>query len=186
MSACAYYRHECNDTTRDHFSMCGSAKFPPKVLEETLQTKPKPDAPETREEKKTVPAGQAAMTGKCQWCDAEGVLLYRSKSHLGDYCKKCNKSAMNRATNEKRKVHQSATKAHDTAKGKSAPPSKALAKIAQPRPAPAPSAIQTPAPTVAQSGRAVTLILTVHTINALRNLMAFTDGMYGVSVGLEG
>lgn len=191
MTTCAYYRHECSDTTRDHFSMCGSAKCPPKVNDNlTIPKKSapttEPAAPETREEVKTMPNGQPAEIGKCQKCGGEGEKLYKSKTHPGDYCKKCNKAAMNAAFNAKRTVQQGATKAHDAAKAKSAPPSKPAPPIAPPRPAPAPSAPVKAPPAVVPQGRAVTLVLTVCSVAALRLVLALTESLDGVSVGLEG
>jgi hypothetical protein len=96
----------------------------------------KPAAPPAaREEGKTMAAGQPAEIGKCQKCGGEGEKLYQSKSHPGAYCKKCNKAAMNKAFNAKRAGQQSATKAHDAAKAKSAGASKAEKVIAKPGPA---------------------------------------------------
>lgn len=200
MSTCRYQVTPCTGPGSMDFSLCADCRGPVDLspgkidhkakknglagLMSRADKQPKPAAPATvREEEKRMPTPKRPPIehGKCPHCGSDGVALRMSEKFFGGGrgCPKCYKRAQNAADRALKKGQQGATKAASAPKPAKTPPSKASAPIAKGRPVPA-----TLAPPVAPRapGACVTLVLTVFSVAALRQVLALTDGLDGVSV----
>ncbi len=134
-----------------------------------------------------MPSPTKPIPATCPECKRPEQILYACKYHSeAKTCSRCAAKFTARTKAAEKAGQQGATKAHDAAPAKSAAPTRPRLRSPShgPRRPQAPP-VKSP-PAVVPQGRAVTLVLTVFSVAALRQVLALTESLQGVSVGLEG